>query len=108
MPRRHALWLTLGGGAAQVGVSAPIGLRDPAGNGGGPIGFVVSDFAAPSVTVGVEAVVVGACDPGRRHDFDYTMVGSGGYLGLRFRYSIRGGDGPWEMTGQIESFPASP
>lgn len=47
-------------------------------------------------------------EPEHMHDFDCTMVGSGGYLGLRFRYNIRGGDGPWEMTGQIESFPASP
>jgi hypothetical protein len=51
-------------------------------------------------------------DPEVMHDFDCTLVGAGGYLGLRYRYNFVGGDeeaGPWEITaGRVESFPASP
>ena len=51
-------------------------------------------------------------DPEVMHDFDCTLVGAGGYLGLRYRYNVVGGDeeaGPWETTaGRVESFPASP
>jgi hypothetical protein len=48
-------------------------------------------------------------EPEHMHDFDCTLVGAGGYLGLRYRYNIVGGDGPWEITaGRVESFPASP
>jgi len=43
------------------------------------------------------------------HDFDCVMIGTGDYAGLRFREHIGGGDAmPWEFTGQIETFPASP
>jgi hypothetical protein len=43
------------------------------------------------------------------HDFDCVLIGTGDYAGLRFREHIGGGDAmPWEFTGQIETFPASP
>lgn len=48
-------------------------------------------------------------DPDHIHDFDCTMIGTGDYAGLRFREHISGGNAmPWEFTGQIETFPASP
>ncbi len=48
-------------------------------------------------------------EPEHIHDFDCVMVGTGDYAGLRFRDRIVGGEAmPWEFTGQIETFPASP
>jgi hypothetical protein len=49
-------------------------------------------------------------EPEVMHDFDCTLVGVGGYLGLRYRYNTQGGDedsGPFQTTGQIESFTPS-
>lgn len=47
-------------------------------------------------------------EPDHIHDFDCTMVGTGDYLGLRYRFNIGGGNAmPWESTGQIETFPTS-
>ena len=48
-----------------------------------------------------------ATEPEHMHDFDCTWVGGGGYLGLRYRFNIAGGDGPWEFTGQIEPFASA-
>jgi hypothetical protein len=48
-------------------------------------------------------------EPEHMHDLDCTMVGAGGYQGLRFVFTIKGGDvEPWQMTGQIEPITASP
>ncbi len=47
-------------------------------------------------------------EPEHIHDFDCAMIGTGDYLGLRYTSHMTGGNGPWEMTGQIETFPASP
>ena len=48
-------------------------------------------------------------EPEHMHDMDCTLVGAGGYAGLRFVFTVTGGDvDPWQMTGQIEPATASP
>lgn len=51
-----------------------------------------------------------ATEPDVVHDFDCTLVGAGGYLGLRYRFNSLAGDeeaGPSAITGRIESFTPS-
>lgn len=48
-------------------------------------------------------------EPEHMHDMDCTLVGAGGYAGLRFVFTVTGGDvDPWQMTGQIEPVTAAP
>ena len=48
-------------------------------------------------------------EPEHMHDMDCTLVGAGGYAGLRFVFTVTGGDvDPWQMTGQIEPATGSP
>jgi hypothetical protein len=48
-------------------------------------------------------------DPEHLRDMDCTLLGAGGYAGLRFVCTLMGGDvDPWQMTGQIDPVTASP
>jgi len=47
-------------------------------------------------------------EPEHMHDMDCTLVGAGGYEGLRYVFSIAGAEGLWALTGQIESLTGSP
>lgn len=41
-------------------------------------------------------------NPIHQHHIEYTLLGTGDYDGLRFAYTVEGGDYPWDLTGTIE------